>query len=158
MMGDKEIPKKQGSNKKKKKRGGSKRRMTSEQTLAYNCVSEWVFLDRSPLSPAAEDFAVPQPKEKLVFELHSHSIHSDGFLSPFKLVERAHQNGVSSLFPPLANSFVFVGWCLCIYAFLYIVFYLLELEIDDMKFQVVSLSLGFILQEQEKHLQIYWLS
>ncbi|XP_009596364.1 uncharacterized protein [Nicotiana tomentosiformis] len=97
MMGDKEIPKKQGSNKKKKKRGGSKRRMTSEQTLAYNCVSEWVFLDRSPLSPAAEDFAVPQPKEKLVFELHSHSIHSDGFLSPFKLVERAHQNGVKVL-------------------------------------------------------------
>ncbi|KAM3202619.1 5'-3' exoribonuclease isoform X3 [Capsicum chacoense] len=100
MMGDKEIPKKEvgnGSKKKKKKRGGSKRRMTSEQTLAYNCVSEWVFLDRSH-SPT-DDFALPwnQPKEKLGFEFHSHSIHSDGFLSPSKLVERAHQNGVKVL-------------------------------------------------------------
>lgn len=110
MMGDKEIPKKQAVNgsknkKKKKKRGGSKRRMTSEQTSAYNCVNEWVFLDR-PHSPT-DDFALPwnQPKEKLVFELHSHSIHSDGFLSPSKLVERAHQNGVSTLFLPLNVAF-----------------------------------------------------
>lgn len=101
MMGDKEIPKKQAVNgakkKKKKKRGGSKRRMTSEQTSAYNCVSEWVFLNCSQ-SPT-DDFALPwnQPKEKLVFELHSHSTHSDGFLSPSKLVERAHQNGVKVL-------------------------------------------------------------
>ncbi|MCD7466239.1 hypothetical protein HAX54_002776 [Datura stramonium] len=101
-MGDKEIPKKEAVNgsknkKKKKKRGGSKRRMTSEQTSAYNCVSEWVFLDRSH-SPT-DDFALPwnQSKEKLVFEFHSHSIHSDGFLSPSKLVERAHQNGVKVL-------------------------------------------------------------
>lgn len=35
--------------------------------------------------------------EKLVFELHSHSICSDGFLSPTKLVERAHLNGVKVL-------------------------------------------------------------
>ncbi|XP_059310520.1 uncharacterized protein LOC132061859 isoform X2 [Lycium ferocissimum] len=91
-----EIPKRKGS--KKKKRGGSKRRMTSEQTWAYNCVSEWVFVDRSHSSPT-DDFALPwnQPKEKLVFELHSHSLHSDGFLSPSKLVERAHQNGVKVL-------------------------------------------------------------
>lgn len=102
MMGDKEIPKKQAVNgsknkKKKKKRGGSKRRMTSEQTSAYNCVSEWVFLDRS--HSTTDDFVLPwnQPKEKLVFEFHSHSIHSDGFLSPSKLVERAHQNGVKVL-------------------------------------------------------------
>ncbi|CDP08009.1 unnamed protein product [Coffea canephora] len=32
--------------------------------------------------------------KKLVFYLHFHSIHSDGILSPTKLVERAHQNGV----------------------------------------------------------------
>ncbi|KAK4341294.1 hypothetical protein RND71_039795 [Anisodus tanguticus] len=37
MMGDKEMVKK-----KKKKRSGSKRRMTSEQSWAYNCDSEWV--------------------------------------------------------------------------------------------------------------------
>ncbi|KAJ8560367.1 hypothetical protein K7X08_004425 [Anisodus acutangulus] len=95
------MAKKQGAKnkKKKKKRGGSKRRMTSEQTWAYNCVSEWVFLDhRSPHSPT-DDFALPwnQPKDKLLFELHSHSIHSDGFLSPSNLVDRAHQNGVKVL-------------------------------------------------------------
>lgn len=116
IMGDKEIPKKQGANgsknKKKKKRGGSKKRMTSEQTSAYNSVSEWVFLDRTH-SPTTDDFAIPwnQPKEKLVFELHSHSIHSDGFLSPSKLVERAHQNGVSTLF--LLHKCIFPPQILC---------------------------------------------
>lgn len=33
----------------------------------------------------------------MLFELHSHSIHSDGFLSPSALVERAHRNGVKVL-------------------------------------------------------------
>lgn len=104
MMGDKEIPKKASpgnasNKKKKKKRGGSKRKMTSEQSLAYNCVSEWVFLEQRCGKIVDDDFLVPwnQPKEKLVFELHCHSVHSDGFLSASKVVERAHQNGVSFL-------------------------------------------------------------
>lgn len=89
--------------KKKKKRGGSKRKMSVEQTVAYKSVSEWVYLGQSSSSCVAEDddydFGVQwgRPKEKLVFEFHSHSIHSDGFLSPTKLVERAHQNGVKVL-------------------------------------------------------------
>lgn len=102
--------------KKKKKRGGSKRKMSYEETVAYKSVCEWVFMEQSssPSSssssssaPAAavavaevnDDFGVhwKQPKEKLVFEFHSHTLHSDGFLSPTKLVERAHQNGVRVL-------------------------------------------------------------
>lgn len=94
---------------KKKKRGGSKRKMTAEQTSAFKSVTEWVYLDRHhhPNSSSTaglsswvvDDFGVQKSlgrgMEKMVFELHSHSKHSDGFLSPSKLVERAHGNGVS---------------------------------------------------------------
>lgn len=108
MMADKESPKKpivNNKKKKKKKRGGAKRKMTLEQTVAYKAVSEWVFLDQSNTSSNSmsfvdaflDDFGVQwyQPKEKLVFEFHSHTTCSDGFLSPSKLVERAHHKGVS---------------------------------------------------------------
>ncbi|XP_052192545.1 uncharacterized protein LOC127801429 [Diospyros lotus] len=108
MMG--ENPKKatNAKTKKKKKRGGGKRKMTVEQSMAHRCVSEWVFSDQSsslarPAS-ADDDFGVGllvnsngRFSEKLVFEFHSHSICSDGFLSPTKLVERAHHNGVKVL-------------------------------------------------------------
>ncbi|XWS63165.1 hypothetical protein CRYUN_Cryun06bG0072800 [Craigia yunnanensis] len=94
--------------KKKKKRGGSKRKMTAEQTLAFKSVTEWVYLDHQNSSSTAalsswvvDDFGVQKSlgrmMEKVVFELHSHSKHSDGFLSPSKLVERAHGNGVKVL-------------------------------------------------------------
>ncbi|KAJ7968180.1 5'-3' exoribonuclease-like [Quillaja saponaria] len=94
--------------KKKKKRGGSKKKMNVEQSLAFKSVSEWVFLDQSSsslVSSAAscvvDDFGVQKcigrGGEKVVFELHSHSKCSDGFLSPSKLVERAHGNGVKVL-------------------------------------------------------------
>ncbi|MBA0698775.1 hypothetical protein Goari_000465 [Gossypium aridum] len=96
---------------KKKKRGGSKRKMTAEQTSAFKSVTEWVYLDRHhhPNSSSTaglsswvvDDFGVQKSlgrgMEKMVFELHSHSKHSDGFLSPSKLVERAHGNGVKVL-------------------------------------------------------------
>ncbi|KAF7842600.1 Protein trpH [Senna tora] len=81
--------------------------MTTEQTLAFKSVSEWVFLDHHhPSSSSASDsssecgveddggFGV---KKNVVFELHSHSKFSDGFLSPSKVVERAHGNGVKVL-------------------------------------------------------------
>ncbi|KAJ6715402.1 EXONUCLEASE [Salix viminalis] len=87
--------------KKKKKRGGSKKKMTAEQALALKSVSEWVFLDRQLV---ADDFdfgvhktVMMRREDKVVFELHSHSKCSDGFLSPSKLVERAHGNGVKVL-------------------------------------------------------------
>ena len=94
--------------KKKKNRGGSKKKMTHEQVVAFKFVSEWVFLDQpssaAALHPSApscvvDDFGVQKGVgrggEKVVFELHSHSKFSDGFLSPSKVVERAHMNGVS---------------------------------------------------------------
>ncbi|XP_057803979.1 uncharacterized protein LOC131019448 [Salvia miltiorrhiza] len=99
MMGDKEK-------KKKKKRGGAKRKMTVEQTAAYKAVREWVFLEQSNGSSNSmsscvvdDDFGVQcyQPKEKLLFEFHCHTTCSDGFLSPSKLVERAHHRGVKVL-------------------------------------------------------------
>nr|XP_043621262.1 5'-3' exoribonuclease [Erigeron canadensis] len=99
-----------GTNKNKKtKRGGTKRKMTVEQSIAYKSVSEWVYLDSSSnisCSNSAisidDDFKVKLvhtkvSAEKLAFDLHSHSICSDGFLSPVKLVEKAHQFGVKVL-------------------------------------------------------------
>ncbi|XP_021776129.1 uncharacterized protein LOC110739953 [Chenopodium quinoa] len=96
-------------NKKKKKRGGAKRRMTAEQTLALKSVNEWVLLAQHSNKAVDdeerenEDEFLPemmrraQVCEKVVFDLHSHSICSDGFLSPSALVEKAHQNGVKVL-------------------------------------------------------------
>ncbi|KAA8536470.1 hypothetical protein F0562_028948 [Nyssa sinensis] len=100
--GDKENPKKTNGKKKKKKRGGSKKKMTIEETKAYKSVSEWVFLGSDASSVAVDnDFGVLMTRskfsEKLMFELHSHSKCSDGFLTPSKLVERAHQIGVRVL-------------------------------------------------------------
>ncbi|ONH90586.1 hypothetical protein PRUPE_8G062500 [Prunus persica] len=99
-----ESPKK---TKKKKKRGGTKKKMTTEQTLAFKSVSEWVFLEQASSLPSTaascvvDDFGVQKSLgrggDKVVFELHSHSKCSDGFLSPSKLVERAHGNGVKVL-------------------------------------------------------------
>lgn len=89
-------------NKKKKRGSGNKKKMTTEQSEAFKSVSDWLFVGSSPsLSSSSDDFAVTinssslRCGEKLVFELHSHSNRSDGFLSPSKLVERAHNNGVS---------------------------------------------------------------
>ncbi|XP_028754257.1 uncharacterized protein LOC114713741 isoform X2 [Neltuma alba] len=70
-------------NKKKKKRGGgNKKKMTTEQTLAFESIS--------PVGTGQEE-------KKVVFEFHSHSKFSDGFLSPSELVEKAHENGVKVL-------------------------------------------------------------
>ncbi|XP_010261257.1 PREDICTED: uncharacterized protein LOC104600115 isoform X2 [Nelumbo nucifera] len=87
---------------KKKKSGGKRKKMTVEQILAARYVNEWVFLDSNSASTASsvDDFGVQSHtkfSDKVVFELHSHSICSDGFLSPSVLVERAHRNGVKVL-------------------------------------------------------------
>lgn len=117
---DKENTKKSNGNKKKKKRGGSKRKLSVDQLVAYKSVSEWVFLGQSSPSSSSsnpsfdDEFRVhfhPSFSDKLVFDLHSHSICSDGYLSPSKLVERAHQNGVSLSIPPLSFFTAF----LCVY-------------------------------------------
>ncbi|KAJ4951344.1 hypothetical protein NE237_028176 [Protea cynaroides] len=89
--------------KSKNKSSSKKKKMTVEQTFAAKSVTEWAFLD-SPSAPTAssvDDFGVPKSHtrfaDKVVFELHSHTICSDGFLSPTALVERAHRNGVKVL-------------------------------------------------------------
>ncbi|KAJ9686959.1 hypothetical protein PVL29_015704 [Vitis rotundifolia] len=98
----KENPKRKSPNKskKKKKRGGRKKKMTAEQLHALNSVKEWVFLDQ-PSTAVDDDFGVQKSQSRvgdnIVFDLHSHSIRSDGFLSPSKVVERAHGNGVKVL-------------------------------------------------------------
>lgn len=85
-------------NKKKKKRGGRKKKMTAEQLHALNSVKEWVFPDQ-PSAAVDDDFGVVKSQgrvgDNILFDLHSHSIRSDGYLSPSKVVERAHGNGVS---------------------------------------------------------------
>ncbi|KAH9698038.1 POLIIIAc domain-containing protein [Citrus sinensis] len=105
MVGDGHVEKRPKDKKKKtkKKRGGGKKKMTAEQSLAFNSVTEWVYLDQSHSSSSSEDdFGVHQILNRavdnnVVFELHSHSNFSDGYLSPSKLVERAHCNGVKVL-------------------------------------------------------------
>lgn len=101
--------KKKRNKKKKRGGGGSKKKMTTEQTEAFKSVSDWLFVGSSPpISSSSDDFAVTinngslKSGEKLVFELHSHSNRSDGFLSPSKLVEKAHNNGVSFRFEGFA--------------------------------------------------------
>ncbi|KAK0589946.1 hypothetical protein LWI29_020478 [Acer saccharum] len=102
--------KKPKDKKKKKKRGGTKKKMTLEQTLAFKSVNEWVFLDQpnyntstttSAAACVVDDFGVQKTLgrggDRVVFEFHSHSKFSDGYLSPSKLVERAHNNGVKVL-------------------------------------------------------------
>ncbi|KAK9166909.1 hypothetical protein Scep_002100 [Stephania cephalantha] len=90
--------------KKKKRRNGRKKKATAEQTLYAKSVREWVSLDSSSSSSSSSDSTPPSldddfglrscvGDDKLVFDLHSHSIFSDGFLSPTALVERAHRNG-----------------------------------------------------------------
>ncbi|PIA48099.1 hypothetical protein AQUCO_01400587v1 [Aquilegia coerulea] len=113
-MGDGSSLQNNGSNnkqKKRKKKSSSnkkkKNKMTGEQSYAAKSVNEWVSLD-SPTSivsssSSIDDFGFQLKScgnriaDKLVFELHSHSICSDGFLSPTALVERAHRNGVKVL-------------------------------------------------------------
>lgn len=84
--------------KKKKKGKRTKKVVTAEQVVALNCVRKWVLPSECPGAVGLDDFAannVQMLGEPLLFEMHSHSVHSDGFLTPSALVERAHRNGVS---------------------------------------------------------------
>lgn len=86
--------------KKKKKKRRRRKMVTPEEISAFRYVRHWVFPD-----PAADEDDVEAEIElssankrtgrRILFELHSHSSCSDGFLSPTALVERAHTRGVS---------------------------------------------------------------
>ncbi|KAF3326419.1 PHP domain-containing protein [Carex littledalei] len=92
-------------NKSKCKGKSNKKRKTSvEQTLALNYVRDWAFpSSRGSGTAAYEEFLPSQAlsfassSAPLVFDLHSHSNHSDGFLSPSDLIERAYKRGVRVL-------------------------------------------------------------
>ncbi|KAI3949065.1 hypothetical protein MKW92_022899 [Papaver armeniacum] len=107
-MDDRYSKNKKKSNKKKKNNGGKKKsnnnsKISAEQKL-HNHVYDWVFHDSisppasSVITTCADDFGVQRSfVGKVVFELHSHTICSDGYLSPTALVQRAHRNGVNVL-------------------------------------------------------------
>jgi 3',5'-nucleoside bisphosphate phosphatase len=87
-------------NKKSKRSRSKKNKTNADQALALDYVRAWVLPVPPPLKPSAADvdgFLPVQATRRgdVLFELHSHSNHSDGFLSPSALVERAHRNGVS---------------------------------------------------------------
>ena len=92
-----------GSKKKSKpSRSKKKPRTSADQALALDYVRAWAqpappLPEPSAADADADDF-LPAPVARsggdVLFELHSHSNHSDGFLSPSALVERAHRNGV----------------------------------------------------------------
>ncbi|KAG6510681.1 5'-3' exoribonuclease-like [Zingiber officinale] len=80
----------------RKRRGrGQRKKNSPEEILASLYVRRWAFPD-APLNDADGDDPV-RPAGKMVFEFHSHSTCSDGFLSPTALVERAHARGVNVL-------------------------------------------------------------
>ena len=73
---------------------------SADQALALDYVRAWAQPAPPPPEPSAadaDDFlpVLATRGGDVLFELHSHSNHSDGFLSPSALVERAHRNGVS---------------------------------------------------------------
>lgn len=86
--------KKKNSGKKKKKRGG-------QQSMATKYIQEWFFPDSASPSEVAINEDLPKslrcPERPVIFELHSHSTCSDGFLSPSAVVDRAYRNGVKVL-------------------------------------------------------------
>ncbi|VAI08893.1 5'-3' exoribonuclease-like [Triticum dicoccoides] len=97
-----------GTKKKTKpSRGRKKPRTSADQALALDYVRAWAH-PTPPPEPSTADavggFLPPHAARmacgggaNVLFELHSHSNHSDGFLSPSALVERAHRNGVKVL-------------------------------------------------------------
>ncbi|GJN30547.1 hypothetical protein PR202_gb18860 [Eleusine coracana subsp. coracana] len=92
-----------GSKKKSKpSRSRKKAKTSADQALALDYVRAWAQPAPPPASDSDADGFLPAQAARggggeVLFELHSHSNHSDGFLSPSALVERAHRNGVKVL-------------------------------------------------------------
>ncbi|KAJ1696215.1 hypothetical protein LUZ63_004727 [Rhynchospora breviuscula] len=87
-------------NKKKKKKKKRRRRkiVTPEEISAASYVRHWVFPDSPPDdADIIVQLSTSKPAGRILFELHSHSSCSDGFLSPTALVDRAHTRGVKVL-------------------------------------------------------------
>ncbi|KAF3329265.1 PHP domain-containing protein [Carex littledalei] len=92
------VEKKEKKRHKKKKRRRRKI-VTPEEISAFKFVRDWVFPDLATDEDDAEIELLSGNKRagRILFDLHSHSSCSDGFLSPTALVERAHSKGVKVL-------------------------------------------------------------
>jgi hypothetical protein len=125
--------------KKKKKKRRRRKMVTPEEISAFRFVRHWVFPDRATDEDDVEaeiEFSSGNKRAgRILFELHSHSSCSDGFLSPTALVERAHTKGVSffsfhcsfaSIFFPFLFHFHPYKRYVCIFSFLYILIYTFE--------------------------------
>lgn len=93
----------------KKKKGGKKKKRIVDHSAATKFLQEWASMD-SGFSDTEENRERPLQNNgdllskiricdegPVIFELHSHSTCSDGFLSPSAVVDRAHKNGVKVL-------------------------------------------------------------
>ncbi|KAH9294845.1 hypothetical protein KI387_038433, partial [Taxus chinensis] len=78
----------------KKKKSGKKRRKSVDNSAATKYVQEWFCMTDSE---EAMNEGLKCGEAPVIFELHSHSTCSDGFLSPSAVVDRAHRNGVKVL-------------------------------------------------------------
>lgn len=97
---------------KKKKKRRRRKIVTPEEISAIRFVRDWVSPDLAADEDDVEIELLSGNKRagRILFELHSHSSCSDGFLSPTALVERAHGRGVSfSTFLLLPIPFLFLG-------------------------------------------------
>jgi len=87
----------------KKKSGKKKKKSAGQHSMATKYIHEWFCLGSASPSPSEvtinEDLpkSLRYPERPVIFELHSHSTCSDGFLSPSAVVDRAYRNGVKVL-------------------------------------------------------------
>ncbi|URE00315.1 PHP domain [Musa troglodytarum] len=81
----------------KRKGRGRRKKATAEEILASGFVRRWAFPDASvnDHDGDGDDGKPTGAAGRVVFEFHSHSTCSDGFLSPTALVERAHSKGIT---------------------------------------------------------------
>lgn len=90
-----------GNGKKKKSGKKRKKRSAAQHSMATKYIQEWFCLDSASPSDVAINEDLPKslrcPERPVIFELHSHSTCSDGFLSPSAVVDRANRNGVKVL-------------------------------------------------------------
>ncbi|GLJ52129.1 hypothetical protein SUGI_1108990 [Cryptomeria japonica] len=83
----------------KKKKSGKKKRKSIDHSAATKYLQEWFY--KTDSEEAINNDFVPKSlkctEAPVIFELHSHSTCSDGYLSPSAVVDRAHRNGVRVL-------------------------------------------------------------
>ncbi|KAL6635144.1 hypothetical protein ACP70R_027815 [Stipagrostis hirtigluma subsp. patula] len=86
------------SKRRKKKKKRRRRAPTEEEVAARRFVLRWACPGREAVGDDEEvEGMAGRRRPRVAVELHAHSAHSDGSLSPAELVQRAHRNGVKIL-------------------------------------------------------------